>query len=305
MNAKSIALALTVVVIWGVNFSVIKVGLHTLPPILFSGLRFLIVAIPAVLFVPRPRVPLWQLLTVGLSLGVIKFSLLFVAMDADASAGIASLLLQAQVIFTILLSAVLLREVVTRAQGLGLFIALSGFALFFLTTTGSATLTGVTMIVAAAFFWAIANLVMKQMPGVNLMHFMVWVSLIPPLPLFALSYLLESQHPLQLLQATPLSGWLSIAYVGYISTLVAFALWGWLLNQHTSASVTPFALLIPIVGMSAASIGLGERLSPIEWVGAGLIVVGLTISVLGARLWRYLMQVRKASAKKAPSASAQ
>ncbi|MGZ7299922.1 hypothetical protein ACXWQY_09685, partial [Streptococcus pyogenes] len=90
------------------------------------------------------------------------------AMDADASAGIASLLLQAQVIFTILLSAVLLREVVTRAQGLGLFIALSGFALFFLTTTGSATLTGVTMIVAAAFFWAIANLVMKQMPGVNL-----------------------------------------------------------------------------------------------------------------------------------------
>jgi len=151
MNAKSIALALTVVVIWGVNFSVIKVGLHTLPPILFSGLRFLIVAIPAVLFVPRPRVPLWQLLTVGLSLGVIKFSLLFVAMDADASAGIASLLLQAQVIFTILLSAVLLREVVTRAQGLGLFIALSGFALFFLTTTGSATLTGVTMIVAAAF----------------------------------------------------------------------------------------------------------------------------------------------------------
>ncbi|ODP96103.1 MULTISPECIES: EamA family transporter [Salinivibrio] len=288
MNIKSVLLALLVVLIWGVNFSVIKVGLETLPPILFSGLRFFIVALPAVFFIPRPKVKLWQLFAVGLSLGVIKFSLLFIAMQDDASAGIASLLLQSQVIFTIALSALLLKEHITLPQRIGLAVAFVGFGLFFVTSTGSATLTGVAMIVAAGFFWAIANMVMKQMPGVNLMHFMVWVSLIPPLPLFALSYWFESHQPLALLQATPLSGWISIAYVGYLSTLVAFAIWGWLLNQHTSASVTPFALLIPIVGMAAASIGLGESLSLIEWIGAALIVTGLSLSVLGRRIGRWL-----------------
>ncbi|KKA43866.1 EamA family transporter [Salinivibrio sp. KP-1] len=288
MNIQSVLLALLVVLIWGVNFSVIKVGLETLPPILFSGLRFFIVALPAVFFIPRPKVKLWQLFAVGLSLGVIKFSLLFIAMQNDASAGIASLLLQSQVIFTIGLSALVLKEHVTVPQRIGLIVAFSGFGLFFVASTGSATLTGVAMIVAAGFFWAVANMVMKQMPGVNLMHFMVWVSLIPPLPLFALSYWFETHQPIALLQATPLSGWVSIAYVGYLSTLVAFAIWGWLLNQHTSASVTPFALLIPIVGMAAASIGLGETLSMIEWVGAALIVSGLSLSVLGRRIGRWL-----------------
>lgn len=288
MNIQSVLLALLVVLIWGVNFSVIKVGLETLPPILFSGLRFFIVALPAVFFIPRPKVKLWQLFAVGLSLGVIKFSLLFIAMQDDASAGIASLLLQSQVIFTIGLSALVLKEHVTVPQRIGLIVAFSGFGLFFVASTGSATLTGVAMIVAAGFFWAVANMVMKQMPGVNLMHFMVWVSLIPPLPLFALSYWFETHQPIALLQATPLSGWVSVAYVGYLSTLVAFAIWGWLLNQHTSASVTPFGLLIPIVGMAAASIGLGETLSMIEWVGAALIVSGLSLSVLGRRIGRWL-----------------
>lgn len=288
MNIQSVLLALLVVLIWGVNFSVIKVGLETLPPILFSGLRFFIVALPAVFFIPSPKVKLWQLFAVGLSLGVIKFSLLFIAMQDDASAGIASLLLQSQVIFTIGLSALVLKEHVTVPQRIGLIVAFSGFGLFFVASTGSATLTGVAMIVAAGFFWAVANMVMKQMPGVNLMHFMVWVSLIPPLPLFALSYWFETHQPIALLQATPLSGWVSVAYVGYLSTLVAFAIWGWLLNQHTSASVTPFALLIPIVGMAAASIGLGETLSMIEWVGAALIVSGLSLSVLGRRIGRWL-----------------
>ncbi|MPX89188.1 EamA family transporter [Salinivibrio sp. VYel1] len=288
MNIQSVLLALLVVLIWGVNFSVIKVGLETLPPILFSGLRFFIVALPAVFFIPRPKVKLWQLFAVGLSLGVIKFSLLFIAMQDDASAGIASLLLQSQVIFTIALSALFLKEHITLPQRIGLIVAFSGFGLFFVASTGSATLTGVAMIVAAGFFWAVANMVMKQMPGVNLMHFMVWVSLIPPLPLFALSYWFETHQPIALLQATPLSGWVSVAYVGYLSTLVAFAIWGWLLNQHTSASVTPFALLIPIVGMAAASIGLGESLSLIEWIGAALIVTGLSLSVLGRRIGRWL-----------------
>ncbi|QSX41958.1 EamA family transporter [Shewanella cyperi] len=285
MDVKSLGCALLVVFIWGMNFSVIKFGLEELPPIMFSGLRFLIVALPAVFFVPFPKTSAWNIVGVGLFLGVLKFGLLFVAMKADVSAGIASLLLQAQVIFTILLSVLLWKEAISRFQALGMLLAAAGFCLFFLNSQGNATIVGVSMILCAALFWAVSNLIMKRMGQVNLLHFMVWVSLIPPLPLFVLSYLFETQHPLALLAATTTKTWISLAYVGYVSTLIAFALWGWLLRNHSAATVTPFALLIPVVGMLGSGLLLDERLTGLEMTGSSLILFGLSISILGQRLF--------------------
>ncbi|WP_442960402.1 MULTISPECIES: EamA family transporter [unclassified Pseudoalteromonas] len=284
MNVKSISLALIVVIIWGLNFSVIKFGLAELPPILFSGLRFLVVAIPAVFFIPFPNTSVWNVLGVGLFLGVLKFSLLFIAMESNASAGIASLLLQAQVIFTILLSVLLLKETMDRFQVVGISIATFGFSLFFINSSGSTTMLGAVLILFAALFWSFSNLIMKRLQDVNLLHFIVWVSLVPPLPLFTLSYFIETDAPLTLLLNTTTQSWLSIAYVGYISTLIAFAIWGWLLKNHKAAAVTPFALLIPIVGIVGSALLLNERLMLIEAIGGGFILCGLTISVTGARI---------------------
>ncbi|WP_462153982.1 EamA family transporter [Pseudoalteromonas piscicida] len=284
MNVKSISLALIVVIIWGLNFSVIKFGLAELPPILFSGLRFLVVAIPAVFFIPFPKTSLWNVLGVGLFLGVLKFSLLFIAMESNASAGIASLLLQAQVIFTILLSVLLLKETMDRFQVVGISIATFGFNLFFINSSGSTTILGAVLILFAALFWSFSNLIMKRLQDVNLLHFIVWVSLVPPLPLFTLSYFIETDAPLTLLLNTTTQSWLSIAYVGYISTLIAFAVWGWLLKNHKAAAVTPFALLIPIVGIIGSALLLNEQLMLMEAVGGGFILCGLTISVTGARI---------------------
>ncbi|AUJ70942.1 EamA family transporter [Pseudoalteromonas sp. NC201] len=284
MNVKSISLALIVVIIWGLNFSVIKFGLAELPPILFSGLRFLVVAIPAVFFIPFPNTSVWNVLGVGLFLGVLKFSLLFIAMESNASAGIASLLLQAQVIFTILLSVLLLKETMDRFQVVGISIATFGFSLFFINSSGSTTMLGAVLILFAALFWSFSNLIMKRLQDVNLLHFIVWVSLVPPLPLFTLSYFIETDAPLTLLLNTTTQSWLSIAYVGYISTLIAFAIWGWLLKNHKAAAVTPFALLIPIVGIVGSALLLNERLMLIEAIGGGFILCGLTISVTAARI---------------------
>ncbi|PHI37138.1 permease [Pseudoalteromonas sp. GCY] len=288
MNVKSISLALMVVIIWGLNFSVIKFGLAELPPILFSGLRFLVVAIPAVFFIPFPKTSVWNVLGVGLFLGVLKFSLLFIAMESNASAGIASLLLQAQVIFTILLSVLLLKETMNRFQVVGISIATFGFSLFFINSSGSTTILGAVLILFAALFWSFSNLIMKRLQDVNLLHFIVWVSLVPPLPLFTLSYFIETDAPLTLLLNTPTQSWLSIAYVGYISTLIAFAIWGWLLKNHKAAAVTPFALLIPIVGIVGSALLLNEQLMLMEAIGGGFILCGLTISVTGARLSKVL-----------------
>lgn len=284
MNVKSISLALIVVIIWGLNFSVIKFGLVELPPILFSGLRFLVVAIPAVFFIPFPKTSVWNVLGVGLFLGVLKFSLLFIAMESNASAGIASLLLQAQVIFTILLSVLLLKETMDRFQVVGISIATFGFSLFFINSSGSTTILGAVLILFAALFWSFSNLIMKRLQDVNLLHFIVWVSLVPPLPLFTLSYFIETDAPLTLLLNTTTQSWLSIAYVGYISTLIAFAIWGWLLKNHKAAAVTPFALLIPIVGIVGSALLLNEQLMLMEAIGGGFILCGLTISVTGARI---------------------
>ncbi len=273
MNVKSISLALIVVIIWGLNFSVIKFGLVELPPILFSGLRFLVVAIPAVFFIPFPKTSVWNVLGVGLFLGVLKFSLLFIAMESNASAGIASLLLQAQVIFTILLSVLLLKETMDRFQVVGISIATFGFSLFFINSSGSTTILGAVLILFAALFWSFSNLIMKRLQDVNLLHFIVWVSLVPPLPLFTLSYFIETDAPLTLLLNTTTQSWLSIAYVGYISTLIAFAVWGWLLKNHKAAAVTPFALLIPIVGIVGSALLLNEQLMLMEAVGGVLFYV--------------------------------
>jgi len=290
VNLKSILLALLVVLIWGVNFSVIKFGLEELPPILFSSLRFFIVAIPIVFFIPFPKTSIWNVLGVGVFLGVLKFSFLFIAMREDASAGISSLLLQAQVIFTILLSMIIFKEKISSSQLIGMTIALIGFSFFFFTVNTNITFFGLVLILSAAIFWSISNIIMKQVKDVNLLHFMVWVSLVPPLPLFILSYIYESQEPLSIILNSSMKTWLSLAFTGYISTLVAFAIWGWLLKNFNASVVTPFALAIPVVGIISSSILLGEELNIIETIGAILILFGLFISVLGNKIRKLILK---------------
>ncbi|NQY25396.1 MAG: EamA family transporter [Campylobacteraceae bacterium] len=284
MNSKNIFLALLVALIWGINFPIIKLGLEELPPILFSALRFTIVAIPAVFFIPFPKTSVWNVLGVGVILGIFKFALLFFAMNADASAGLASLILQAQVFFTIFLSVIIFKEHISKNQLLGIFISSLGFSIFFLNAEGNITVLGLCLILLAAFFWAVSNIIMKKMKDVNLLHFMVWVCLIPPLPLFGISYYTESKDILNILLQSTQTTWFSLVYVSYISTLLAFALWAYLLKNNKAAEVTPFALLIPIVGLSASNIVLGERLSSLELMGAGIIMLGLLVCVFGKKL---------------------
>ena len=152
MNSKNIFLALLVALIWGINFPIIKLGLEELPPILFSALRFTIVAIPAVFFIPFPKTSVWNVLGVGVILGIFKFALLFFAMNADASAGLASLILQAQVFFTIFLSVIIFKEHISKNQLLGIFISSLGFSIFFLNAEGNITVLGLCLILLAAFF---------------------------------------------------------------------------------------------------------------------------------------------------------
>lgn len=252
MKLRDILLVLLVVIIWGANFTAIKFGLQELPPMLLSAMRFLVVALPAVFFVPFPKTSILNVLGVGVFLGIFKFGLLFIAMRSDASAGLSSLILQAQVFFTIGLSVLFYKEILTRRQLVGGGITIIGFSSFFLISEGNITHIGLALILAAAFCWAISNIIMKNMKDVNLLHFIVWVSIVPPIPLFILSYFIESDDPVGLITSMTKNGWLSVLYVGYISTLVAFSIWGYLLKTYFTALVAPFALLVPFVGITVS-----------------------------------------------------
>jgi O-acetylserine/cysteine efflux transporter len=284
MSIRDICLAFLVVMIWGLNFSIIKIGLEELPPILFSALRFALVALPAVFFVPFPKTSIWNVVGVGVFLGVLKFGCLFVAMKSDASAGLSSLLLQAQVFFTIGFSVLFYKEHITKSQLLGVIIASLGFSLFFVNAGQNITYVGLILILLAAFFWSISNLIMKKIKDVNLLHFMVWVCLIPPLPLLFLSYVTETSDPVSVILSTSLNTWSALVYVSLVSTLVAFAIWGKLLKSYASIKVAPFALLIPVIGIIASNIILDESLSLIEYAGGILIMLGLIFCVLGGKL---------------------
>ncbi|GJL93671.1 MAG: O-acetylserine/cysteine exporter [Hyphococcus sp.] len=288
MPAKDILLAFITVTIWGVSFSIVKVGLEELPPILFIAMRFLIVALPAIFFVPFPNTSIWNVVAVGILIGVIKFGMLFMAMRADASAGLASLILQAQIFFTIALSVFFLKETITPLQASAIAISIAGFLFFFIAAGAAITHIGLALILAAALAWAISNIIMKRMKDVALFRFMVWVSIVPLAPLFTISYFIETQNPIVLLMDLSPKAWFSIAYMGYLSTLAAYALWGGLLNRYTAAQITPFALLIPITGIFTANAFLDETLTQLEIAGALLVMLGLSLCIAGQQIIKAL-----------------
>ncbi|MEM9320067.1 MAG: EamA family transporter [Pseudomonadota bacterium] len=276
---RDLVLVAIVVIAWGSNFTAMKIGLQELPPALFVALRFAIL-VPLIAIVPRPSAPWSAILAVGLLINTGQFVFLFSAMDGHVSAGLAALLLQAQAPFTILLSVALFGERVTRWQVAGIMVAAVGMAVIGLAGGGSVTALGLGLVLLGALSWACGNLVLKTLPNVAMLPLFVWASIVPPLPMLLLSLVTETQAPLATIAALSPTTWAAVGYVAGISTIVGFSLWGALLARHSAASVTPFALLIPVVGMAVAAIILGERLSGLEALGAVVVFAGLLLAVM-------------------------
>ncbi|TNF61853.1 MAG: EamA family transporter [Burkholderiales bacterium] len=278
-------LALAVVAIWGTNFVVIRWGLEDLPPFLLATLRFGLSALPWLLFVPRPAVPWRYLASFGVLLGAGQFGLLFVAMDGHISPGLASLVIQMQVFFTIGLSLWLLRERVLRYQLAGLALALTGLAVIASRFDADAAPTGVALVLVAALCWAAANLVVKRCGQVNMLHFMVWSSACAVPPLLLLTLWLEGAAPVvQALSRADGLAWASVGWQAVGNTLFGYGAWNWLLARHPAATVTPMALLVPVFGLGASALALGEPLPAWKLAACALVLAGLGLITLWPRL---------------------
>lgn len=280
MELKHILWAVLVAAIWGVNFVVIRLGLDDFPPILLNALRFAVTGCVFAWFIPRPNVSIRYILGVGLILGVAKFTLLFLGMAQGIPAGLASLVLQAQAFFTVMLAALVLHEKPTGAQLSGMAIAFLGLALIAFDLGIGAKTVAFLMVIAAAACWGMANIVIKQSQADDMLGLVVWASLVAMLPLFALSWVFEDTDKIvYALTHYSLKGFGAIAYLAVGATLLGFGIWGKLLKLYPAGMVAPFSLLVPAFGMTAAAFVLGETLTPLKAAGSVLIVLGLIVNV--------------------------
>ncbi|MFE9854540.1 EamA family transporter [Streptomyces sp. NPDC005780] len=285
MRPLHIALAVLVAALWGVNFVVIEVGLDHFPPLLFSALRFLVAALPAVFFVGRPKVAWKWIVGVGLALGVAKFGLLFIGMDRGMGAGLSSLVLQVQAVFTAVFAALVLGERPGKVKLLGMAVALSGIGVAAVDEGASGPVLAFVLVIAAAACWGVSNVLTRRAAPPDSLNFMVWVSTVPVLPLLGLSLLFEGwDRDRDALAALDWSGAGIIVYVAWVVTIFGFGAWGFLLSRYQASSVAPFTLLVPVFGMSSAALLLGEAVSPLRWCAAALLVGGVALtSLAGAR----------------------
>jgi O-acetylserine/cysteine efflux transporter len=287
LPVRHLLLALLIVSIWGANFVAVKVALRELPPLLLCALRFIVVLVPCIFFVPRPAITLRQLLAYGLTMFALQFGFLFFGMKLGMPAGLASLVLQFQVFVTLALAALVLKERISLAQIAGALIAGAGFFIVALHTGGEVTAAGLGCLLLAATSWGYANFSSKRLGRVNPLSLVVWGSLVVPVPMMIASLIVEGPeligHSLTHMNAATL--W-SVAYIVYGSTLVGYSLWSWLLSRHPASTVTPFALLVPVFGMLSSAVVLGEPLPVWKLEAGALVIAGLALNIFGPRWGR-------------------
>lgn len=288
MTIKHMALALLVAAIWGVAFTVIRLGLDVASPLLLTALRFVFAAFPLLLFLRPPKARWHIVVAYGVLQGAVMFGLVFHAISIGMPAGLASLVVQCQVFFTIGLAVLFDGERPRRHHFLAAGVAALGIFVIALAKTGdqAVPLLPLALTILGALVWGMANIVSRRAKSADPVSFVVWSSVAAPPLLVVASLLLEPGAIGALISLRGGDLW-TLSWTTLVlaipTTVLAFAIWVWLLRTYQAAIVMPFALLVPIFGFGGAAIFLGERWSLGIGVGAVLVLAGLAINVLGDR----------------------
>jgi O-acetylserine/cysteine efflux transporter len=280
MRGRHALAAVTIAAIWGLSFIVVRIGLNHFPPLFMAALRFAISAL-AVIVLPRPNVPWRLMIAIGLTLFVGEFGFLFTGMSRGMPPGLASIAIQSQAFFTLILAACISRAMPAARQQIGTFIGLTGLLVVASTIGGDVAPAGLVLTIAAAMSWAAGNVLLKRAGQVDMLSMVAWLSLVPPIPLLLLSLAIEG--PAAITSALAGVGGAAIGAILYLSigaTLIAFAMWGRLLKLYPVQIVAPFSLLVPLFGISSAAVVYGEKLGPGRLLGMSLIIIGLITNVI-------------------------
>ncbi len=289
MPARHVALAVLVAVLWGLNFLAIHASLAQFPPLFLVALRFGLIAIPTVLFVPRPRVQLRWLVGYGIGFGTLQFLFLYWGMAAGFPTGLASLVLQTSAPFTVVLGALLLRERLGILRIVGVATATLGLALVGASYGARSSVGPLLLVILGALGWALGNLASRQARAEKPLHLVLWMSVVPPLPMLALSLLVEGPSMVGTSLATAFApaaapAWWGLAYTILLGTLLGSGVWVWLMARHPAAAVAPFSMLVPVVGLATAWMALGEVPTAGEIAGGVLVVAGVLAATFTRRV---------------------
>lgn len=284
MTPRHTLLALLVVAIWGVNFVAIDLGLSNVPPLLFLAMRFVLVAIPAVFFIRPPAIGWRNVLLIGAFLSLGQFTLLYLALSLGMPPGLASLLLQTQIVFSVIVSSLLLREHPTRRQLTGIVIGMVGLAVVVVGHTSAAPWLPLVITLLAALSWAIGNVLSRRARAASGLSLVVWSGLVVPIPSIALALLVDGPQAVGFsLAHLSLAAILSTVYTALAASLVAYTIWNSLLARYPTGAVVPFTLLVPVIGILAAWAVFGERPASSELIGGAIMLGGLAAAVLTPR----------------------
>jgi len=274
-------LALAIVAVWGTNFVVIKLSLASFPPFLFAALRYCFAFLPAALFLPRPQVSWVNLCVYGVAVGVGQFGVLYYAIDGNISPGLASLVIQTQVFFTIGFAMFFAKEKLKLYQAIAVSIAMIGLVIIAVHTDATTTILGLALVVFCGLSWGIANTTSRRAGSINMLSYVVWASVFAIPPLFALAFIFEGgwNGLSSVMLSAPLGAWLGVFWQSWANTLFGYTAWAWLLSKHPAAVVGPAPLLVPIFGMGASALVLNESLPPWKVLAAGLVIAGLVVNL--------------------------
>lgn len=299
ITPRQLLTALLVVTVWGVNFVIIKIGLRGVPPFLLGALRFILVAFPAIFFLPRPKVDFKWMLAYALTISFAQFAFLFLALAVGMPAGLASLTLQSQALFTVSLSAWIFGDRLHATNLLGMALAATGLILLGTASlSGSGAhvpLAGLGLTLCAALSWASGNVISKKIGKTALLSLVAWSALIPIVPFLLLSLYFEGQEAMvNSLTHLTLSSVACVAYLAIGATLIGYTLWGRLLASMPTQLVAPMTLMVPVIGIITAWLVLGEALKPMQAAGAAVVMAGLLTNVFGRSM---LARIRRAPAQ--------
>ncbi|MFC0179794.1 EamA family transporter [Thorsellia kenyensis] len=284
MPVRDILIAVLVTCIWGTNFVVIHYGLQYFPPFLFAALRFILTFLPWAFFFKKPDIPVKYLMLNGFFLGFGQFGILFFALQGYISPGIASLLMQSQIFFSLFLSFIIFKDVPNKYQLISITICIIGFILIAMSgiqnNVGNITIIGLGLCLIASFSWACSNIVARKVGKVKMMNFLIWGSLYSSIPLSFMSLFLDGIDAIiDSISKAPFYAWASILWQSIGNTLLGFSLWFWLMYKHGTTVVSPLSLLVPVFGMLSAFLILNERLHLYEGLAALLIMTGLSLNI--------------------------
>ena len=274
--------------VWGTNFVVIKLSLGSFPPFLFAALRYIFALLPLVFFFPKPKVPWWNLCIYGVAVGVGQFGVMYFAVDGRISPGLASLVIQTQVFFTIGFAMFFANERLRLYQAVA--VALTGLGIIALHTDANTSFLGLALVVFSGFSWGVANTVSRRAGSINMFSYVIWASAFSIPPLLVISLVFEGgwQQMSTSIVSAPIGAWAGVLWQSWANTLFGYAAWGWLLSKHSAAVVAPAPLLVPIFGMGASAIFLSESLPLWKISAAGLVIIGLLINLFWPNLKRSL-----------------